>query len=100
MCDGVIVRTGSIFALCCVQGDATDASALMQQQQQQQQTSRPPNLRQGPIRKVTMANPMGQQIQGLGMPQAAPQGGRGGMGNPQQNRVRLDTGGGSEFGLN
>eukprot|EP00063_Salmo_salar_P061313 XP_014036148.1 PREDICTED: RNA-binding protein 33 isoform X2 [Salmo salar] len=54
-------------------GDVSGASAPIQQQ-----ATRPaPQLRQGPVRKVTLASPPGgQPIQGL-----VTQGGRGGMGN-------------------
>ncbi|KAJ8419141.1 hypothetical protein AAFF_G00006400, partial [Aldrovandia affinis] len=60
--------------------EAADGMGLEQQQQRVQQVPRqPPQLRQVPIRKVTMGNAPLQQL--------APLAGRGGISTPQQNRV-------------
>ncbi|KAI1889164.1 hypothetical protein AGOR_G00176260 [Albula goreensis] len=74
-------------------GEAADGPGSGQQQQQQQRVQQvprqPPQLRQVPIRKVTMGTAPLQQHQPHkpNLQQLAPHTGRGGIGTPQQNRV-------------
>ncbi|KAL1006806.1 hypothetical protein UPYG_G00077410 [Umbra pygmaea] len=78
--------------------DESEASAPTQQQQSQQATRPAPPLRQGPMRKVTLAgSPRGQPVQG-----PVTQGGRGATGKrvvvPGRGRGRGSAGGAGQPG--